>query len=318
MFSAKKMRTACAVFISLAIGLSVSVLAGAASGKLSGDDVNLRKTPSLNGTVLNVLNKGTSLNILSRGKKWIKVKVKGQVGYVSSDFVSGAQSTKRSSTKKKSVKKVSKKTVKVKPVAKKPGWIKGNNVNLRKKPSISGSVIGSLNYSNKVTVCGSSSKWAKVKVASGKVGFVSKEYVSLKQLKSRTKKTNRSDKVTATGRAGKLISYSKKFLGTRYSYGGTSPAGFDCSGFVYYCYRNCLGITLRGRSASAMAATTRKVKRSNLKPGDLVFFARGASIYHVGLYIGGGKMIHAETRAGINIDSVSEYNSTYHSAGRVI
>lgn len=317
MFSAKKMRTACAVFISLAISLSVFVSAGAKTGKLSGDDVNLRKSPSLKGAVLNVLNKGTTLNVLSKGKKWSKVKVKGQVGYVSSDFVK-VQSTK-SSTKKSSAKKSSsKKTVKTKSVSTKSGWIKGNNVNLRKSPSMSGKVIGSLDYANKVTVYSNGSKWAKVKTASGKIGYVSKDYVSSKQLKKKAKKTNRNGSVAASGRAKKLIAYAKKFIGTKYVYGGTSPAGFDCSGFVYYCFRNSLGITLSGRSSSAMAATTKKIKRSQLKPGDLIYFARGSRIYHVALYIGDGKMIHAETRAGINIDPVSEYNSTYHSAGRVL
>ena len=85
-------------------------------------------------------------------------------------------------------------------------------------------------------------------------------------------------------------------MGSRYRYGGSSPrTGFDCSGFVYYVMQ-ASGISV-GRSAAAQYNSGRRVSTGELQPGDMVFFSntykRGIS--HAGIYIGGGKFVHAET-----------------------
>jgi cell wall-associated NlpC family hydrolase len=77
-------------------------------------------------------------------------------------------------------------------------------------------------------------------------------------------------------------------LGTPYSWGGASPAGFDCSGLVMWAYHHA-GINLP-HSTYALMAVGRRVSRANLRPGDLVFSEGGG---HVGLYIGHGVVVHA-------------------------
>ncbi|AVQ39485.1 peptidoglycan hydrolase [Clostridium botulinum] len=97
---------------------------------------------------------------------------------------------------------------------------------------------------------------------------------------------NVSEKAPATH--GDVISYARQYLGTPYVWGGTSPNGFDCSGFVQYVYRNAAGISLPRDTYGQIGAGSR-VSQDQLQPGDLVFPNAG----HVGIYIGGGQMIHA-------------------------
>lgn len=112
-----------------------------------------------------------------------------------------------------------------------------------------------------------------------------------------------------------LVEYAKTLLGIKYVYGGETEKGFDCSGFVKYVY-NHFGISIE-RTSSSQAKGGRKVKKSELKPGDLVFFDTVDDgvlndISHVGIYIGDGNFIHASTylKKKITIESLS---SSYYS-----
>ena len=86
-----------------------------------------------------------------------------------------------------------------------------------------------------------------------------------------------------------IVSVAKKYLGARYVWGATGPNTFDCSGFTSYVYRQ-VGVSIPRVSRDQINAGER-VSRGDLAPGDLVFF--GSPIHHVGMYIGGGMMIHA-------------------------
>lgn len=87
-----------------------------------------------------------------------------------------------------------------------------------------------------------------------------------------------------------LVQYALSFRGTPYKWGGTTPSGFDCSGFVKYVYGH-FGITLSRTTYTQIKEGT-SVSRSNLQPGDLVFFGYG-SPHHVGIYIGDNSYVHA-------------------------
>ncbi|GER66752.1 hypothetical protein BpJC7_19370 [Weizmannia acidilactici] len=107
----------------------------------------------------------------------------------------------------------------------------------------------------------------------------------------------------ATYSPAKVVKTAKHYIGTPYKWGGTTPSGFDCSGFVKYTYKKN-GKTLP-RTAAAMYTKGKKVSKSKLKPGDLVFFhtyTRGVS--HVAIYIGHNQVIHSVSQ-GVKIDSLN-------------
>lgn len=98
-------------------------------------------------------------------------------------------------------------------------------------------------------------------------------------------------KISTSG--SKLISTGSQYLGVPYVWGGTSPRGFDCSGFTQYVYKKANGKSIP-RTSGAQYAASKKVSKSQLKQGDLVFFSVGSSrITHVAMYAGNGKLLHA-------------------------
>ncbi len=116
------------------------------------------------------------------------------------------------------------------------------------------------------------------------------------------------------------VNIAMKYLGYRYVYGGTSPSGFDCSGFVYYIYHRTLGVPV-SRDMYTQYNSGIHVSRSNLQPGDMIFFQntykRGLS--HAAIYIGNGKFIHAENEStGVTISSLSTsyWSSRWYGATR--
>jgi cell wall-associated NlpC family hydrolase len=112
-----------------------------------------------------------------------------------------------------------------------------------------------------------------------------------------------------------VIAYASNFLGTPYLWGGTTPAGFDCSGFTQYVYRH-FGIQL-GRTTYDQINDGYSVSRDQLQPGDLVFYGQGGSPTHMGIYIGNGMYIHSP-RTG-DVIKISPYNrSDYITARRVM
>ena len=115
-------------------------------------------------------------------------------------------------------------------------------------------------------------------------------------------------------RYGGVVGIAMRYLGTPYVYGGASPSGFDCSGFVMYVYAQ-VGVSLPHNAAAQYGYGT-PVSRSDLQPGDLVFFN---GLGHNGIYIGGGQFIHSpHTGDVVKISSLSGwYASTWVGARRL-
>lgn len=110
-----------------------------------------------------------------------------------------------------------------------------------------------------------------------------------------------------------VVSIAMQYLGCPYVWAGASPSGFDCSGFVMYVYKK-VGVSLP-HSSRMQYSCGQPVSRSELQPGDLVFFYNPIS--HVGIYIGDGKMIHAAGR-GKDVRISEVWSSNYYGACRII
>ena len=116
-----------------------------------------------------------------------------------------------------------------------------------------------------------------------------------------------------------VVNYAYKFLGKPYVYGAAGPNSFDCSGLTQYVFSK-MGVDL-SRTTYTQVGEGTKVNRSDLKPGDLVFFNTQGSISHVGIYVGNGEFIHApRTGKPVMVSSLSDgyYSQKYATARRIV
>ncbi len=117
----------------------------------------------------------------------------------------------------------------------------------------------------------------------------------------RKKKSSRSSRSFAV-RSAKVMRTGNSLKGVPYRYGGTTPRGFDCSGFTSYVYRKA-GVSLP-HSATGQMRKAKRISRSSARKGDLVFFRSGSRAYHVGIYAGGNKVLHSP-RPGQRVKTVN-------------
>ena len=184
--------------------------------------------------------------------------------------------------------------------------VTGGTINVRTGPGTNYDKITQVVSGKQVTVVGESNGWYQVTFDST-TGWLLGEYLR--------------DPADLDGTVGaKVVSMAMPFLGRRYRSGGASPNGFDCSGFTMYLYAQ-LGYSLPHSATAQYKNCGYAVAKSDLQPGDLVFFSDSShAIGHVGIYIGGGQIIHARYSVGkVMIDSLSAsyYASRYVGAKRI-
>ncbi|WP_050182217.1 C40 family peptidase [Domibacillus robiginosus] len=130
-----------------------------------------------------------------------------------------------------------------------------------------------------------------------------------------------SFKTEAASTGESIITYGKKFMGVPYVWGGTSPSGFDCSGFTQYIYKNAAGISIP-RTTDQQYKIGTAVAKSDLKPGDLIFYKNTykQGISHVGVYAGNNMVLNATSSDGIDLVSMDNpyWGPRYAGAKRVI
>ena len=250
---------------------------GSSNGSVKGSDVRMRSGPSTNYSILGTYQNGTPLTITGTENGWTKVTIGGVSGYIRSDYVSGGGATSQT------------------------GYIKGNDVRLRSGAGTNYSILGTYNNGTPLTITGTSGNWTAVTI-NGVKGYVNSAYVTT------TKSDGGSKPSTSIGET--IVATAKQYMGAPYVYGGMSPSGFDCSGFVNYVYKLC-GYSMSRVASSIYNNNGTYVEKANLQLGDLVFFAsNSSSIGHVGIYIGNGQFIHSSSGAGCVV--ISDLSSSYY------
>ncbi len=193
------------------------------------------------------------------------------------------------------------------------GTVVASKLNVREYPDTSAAVLTEVDAGSQAIILERSGDWYKINV--GDIGYVYASYMRTNQeIETGQIQAAPTTDVTYT-KGQQVVETAKKYLGVPYVYGGTSPNGFDCSGLVQYVYRQ-LGVNLY-RVAADQAKNGVYVAKSDLQPGDLVFFAKpGRAIHHVGIYVGDGKYLHAPyTGRTVTIEAMTR--SDYYTARRI-
>lgn len=262
--------------------------------------VNIRKEPTTESAVLGQTTKGQLLTVVSQvatgNEVWYKIELaEKSYGYIREDLITEDISKINGS-----------------------GQINASVVNFREEASTDSKAICQISKDAIITITGIEGDWYKAKY-NNKDGYVHSEYVKI--LVSGV--TSRSS--TSLSKAQKVVQYAKDNLGKKYVWGATGPNSFDCSGLMQYIYKK-VGINLN-RVSRDQATQGVAVSRSNLQPGDLLFFrginSSSSSTYisHVGIYIGNGEFIHASNPTrGVVQDSLNEkyYSTHFVKARRII
>lgn len=302
----------------LAVALSIGTLSITASaagvtmygiGFVNASSLRLRSEPSTDSKTICMAPRSDCVVVISKTGEWYKVNYNLQEGYMHEDYLDVLTCENAELGY---------------------GRITGSSVNLRTGPSTSHSVAAVSSEGETCYIIGLNNGWYKV-IYSGTICYIRSDYVELteipyeNQASPNTPKFFRGGKstgvtpsaaalngstssdtsgssasaapsdTTATGSAtgADILAEAQKYLGIPYVYGGASPSGFDCSGFVYYVL-NQLGYSSYRTPADQYKQGT-YVEKSDLQVGDIVFFAGtyASGISHVGIYAGNGQFIHS-------------------------
>lgn len=228
------------------------------------------------------------------GAGWYEVIYNGVKGYMSSQYLKFSETLSAAFGK---------------------GTVQGNSVRLRSAPSTGAAVLGGFDAGVTMEITGVSGNWYQVKYG-GTTGYISADYMTVAPGGAVYAHALSSD-----NGATAIINTAKELLDTRYIYGGTTTNGFDCSGYIQYVF-NQHDIKLERTAAQQYTYNGTSVAKSDLQPGDLVFFSSSSqSVGHVGMYVGDGQFIHSSSGAGkviITSLNTSYYVSHYVGAKRVL
>ncbi len=252
--------------------------------------VNLRTGAGTGNAIIATVSEGTALIVeADTGSGWYKVNYDGESGYMSADYLSFSETMDLTAQ----------------------GRVDGSDVRMRAAAGTDSEIVRVTTYGESVEILGVDGEWYKVS-AGGKTGYIRGDYVSFTEPDP--------SQAPAAGSIGEqIVAFAEQFLGTPYVWAGSSPSGFDCSGFVSYVFKN-FGYTVN-RTAASMYTNGVAVDKSELQIGDAVFFASSSeSIGHVGIYIGDGEFIHSSSGCGyVTISGLDEsyYSRMYVGARRI-
>lgn len=311
--------------ITAVICLSASLTVGASAkneqitthvGIVQASSLRLRSGPSTTQTTLDYAPKGDYVIITGKTGQWYKVNYNLTDGYMHENHIM---------------------IFDAKNVELGYGNITANKVNIRSGPGTSHTAIAVGNSGDKAYVIGFNRQWYKI-IYGNSVGYIRSDYLRLAEAPYENADSDKEPIFFVNGQstgikpsasalggsvgttADKIIRTAKSYIGVPYLWGGTTPKGFDCSGYVQYVFAKH-GISLP-RTTTEQYRIGSYVSKSKLQPGDLVFLQNTyrQGISHVGIYVGDGKMIHASSSKGVVISdlSTSYYVQHYYGARRVL
>ena len=275
-------------------------------GFVNASSLRLRSEPDTNSETLVYAPRNDCVAVISKTGQWYKVNYNLQIGYMHEDYL---------------------KVLTRENAELGYGEVTGSGVNLRSGPSTSYGKVATASTGDKCYILGLNNGWYKV-IYNDATCYIRSDYLRLTEIPYENQASSNTPKYYRLGKAigtvpaaaagssastgssasagsapatdsapsatgSDIVAEAQKYLGTPYVYGGASPSGFDCSGFVYYVLKQ-LGFSPYRTPADQYSQGT-YVEKDNLQPGDIVFFAGtyASGISHVGIYVGGGQFIHS-------------------------
>jgi cell wall-associated NlpC family hydrolase len=298
----------------------------------TGSTLRLRSKASTSSSTLAFAPDGEVVIVEGKIGSWYKVIYNHQEGYMHSDYLDVSV---------------------VENVELGYGVVNDTSVNMRKGPSTSYASLGKFTRGEKAYIIGINHQWYKV-IYNGTICYIRSDYLDVTEIPYENRDSLKkpiffeNGKTTGVpvsadalngnsakpevpdnggenvqvpvGSAADIIATAKKLIGCPYKWAGSSPSGFDCSGFVLYVF-GAHGITLP-RVSRSQYAEGKAVAKKDLQPGDLVFFfsTNKNVISHVGIYIGNGQFIHSSSSYGVIITELEStyYQTRYYGARRIL
>ena len=332
------------IVLTLVLALSVSTFAMSASaagttmygiGFVNASSLRLRKEASSTSETLTYAPRNECVVVISKVGEWYKVNYNLQVGYMHSAYL---------------------KVLTRENAELGYGQVNGSGVNLRSGPATTYGKVTSASKGDKAYILGLNNSWYKV-IYGSRICYIRSDYLDLTEYPYENQASSNSPKffrlgkstgvapsasalngsssgsasagstnsgstgsstITGSATGAEILAEAQKYLGTPYVYGGASPSGFDCSGFVYYVLKQ-LGYSPYRTPADQYRQGT-FVEKDDLQVGDIVFFANtyGSGLSHVGIYAGNGQFIHSpNSRSTVSYsDLTSGYWSNHYYGAR--
>ncbi|EJQ43110.1 hypothetical protein IEE_03288 [Bacillus cereus BAG5X1-1] len=302
-------------------GTTTTVQQGTGTYTVNVSSLNVRTGPSASHTVLGSVNKGKTVQVVGEVQDWFKINFNGGTGYVSKDFVTKGGSAVSNETQQPTTNNNNNNNTTT--VQTGGSYVVNTGaLKVRTGPATYNPVIGGVTNGTVLNVTGAENGWYKIN-HNGRTGYVSADFVKFVKggvnnvVTGGNQGTNQVQKPTAPtgGDTSSIAGFARSLNGSPYRTAGTTPAGFDCSGFIHYVL-NQTGHN--GARQTVAGYWSSKTKTSNPQPGDLVYFQNtyksGPS--HMGVYLGNGQFISAETdTTGVRISSVSNSYWSKHLLG---
>ena len=257
--------------------------------------LNIRSEPREDGDIIGKMTSKSAGEILetSEDGKWYKIKSGPVTGYVSADYILTGQAAKDEALQ----------------VAELMAIVSTDRLNAREQPTQDSKIWTQISNNERYPVTEQLDGWVGIELDTS-TAYVSTDYVDVRYALPEADKFSPLDGNQSL--RNKMVNYGLQFVGNRYVWGGNDPhTGADCSGFVKYVYSHVAGITLP-RTSREQARQGTPIKSSQMRPGDLIFYANGGgTVNHVAMYIGNGQIVHAASRrSGIKI-STWNYRTPY-------